>query len=214
MHLSALIMTGVAVGTLLAYDLVRRSMRWGPAIMVCVPLALVLAIHVAGTMLAPGASGATDWGTLTRKVLRLGSGVLRFRAIVDIALLAVLFVPLAWVAVREKIDQEHKAAAIRALLLCGVFVLVYVALPVETGSVYDVDNRALPYALTFFVVAFLVAYDGAIAQKRVALYAAIVVCALNLVIVAAYMCPENAFLRDYRALAARVRRGHALSLRR
>jgi hypothetical protein len=204
LHLSALIMLGVAVGASLAFDLFRRDIRWRPAILICIPLALLFGLHVLGMFGDSASSAATNWGSLTQKIMRLGSGVLRFEAITDMGLMAVLFGPLLWIAVRERTSPERRLTAIRLVLLSAVFVIVYIALPVETGGVYDVDNRALPYATTFLVIAFLVAYDGIVSAGRLAAFTAMTACALNLGILAANMVPENAFLTDYRKLTRQI----------
>lgn len=207
LHLSALIMLGVAVGASLTIDLFRRDIRWRPAILICAPLALLFGLHVLSML--GGSASPSIWGSVTQKVMRLGSSVLRFDAIIDIGLMAILFGPLFWVATRARIAAERRPTAIRLALLSVVFVIVYFALPIETGGVYDVDNRALPYATTFLVVAFLVAYDGTVSEGRLAAFAAIAACALNLGILAANMAPENAFLDDYRKLARQIPHGAA-----
>lgn len=209
MHLAALLMLVVAVGTLSAVRLWhergwRDRARLAGWVLAGAPPVVALALHVAF-------GGGKEVGLavqpeLVAKVLRVAAPLVPFREPVEV-LLGLAFVAALAVPLLASRPREWPPRAREALALAAAFFATYVALPEVRGQVWGVDFRALPFAWLFLAVgAVLVAEARA---RRVGLLPAAVLAigALHVATLWPALAEQDAHNRAYRRIAAHVPAG-------
>jgi hypothetical protein len=200
LHLSALIFVIAMVGTSLLASVLKREVSMARAATFLVPGFLLLAAHFA--LSAHGlAAHVTNWGTALTKLRGLTTSFRRFERLPEL----LLFVALLGVAVFPAVLNRRRAVDYREDLLLGcVFLGLYLVMPVETGGAYNVDIRAVPFALMFFIFIGLRFSEASPHSRRAQLALAFVLACVNLGFLAYEMVPQNAAMGRYKALAASI----------
>jgi hypothetical protein len=201
LHLSALIFVIAMVGTSLLVSVLKREVSIARAATFLVPAFLLLVAHFA--LSAHGlAAHVTNWGTALTKLRGLTTSFRRFDRLPELLLGVALLCVAAYPAV---VNRLRTAADYREDLLLGcVFLGLYLVMPVESGGAYNVDIRAVPFALMFFIFIGLRFSEAAPALKRVQLALAFLLACINLGFLAYEMVPQNAAMGRYKALAAAI----------
>jgi hypothetical protein len=189
------------VGTSLLASVLKREVTVLRAAVFLLPPFLLLVAHFA--LSAHGAEAhVTNWGTAFTKLRGLTTSFRRFGRLPEL----LLFCALLGIALFPAVIARGRAAAAYGedLLLGCVFLGLYLVMPVETGGAYNVDIRAVPFALMFFVFVGL-RFAEASPQLRIAqLGLAFALTCINLGFLAYEMVPQNAAMGRYKALAAAI----------
>jgi hypothetical protein len=204
LHLSALIFIIAMLGTSLLISVLRREVSPVRAAAFLIPPCALLATHFGLALDHESGVHATHWGTAYTKLRGLTTSFRRFDHLAELALGAALigtamFPVLRWPRRISDYPEE--------LLLGLVFVGLYLVMPVETGGAYNVDMRAVPYALIFFVFVGVRVSEVSPQAMRMQLGLAFAVACINLAFVAYELVPQNTAMGRYKAMAAQVPRG-------
>jgi hypothetical protein len=203
-HLSALVFVVVIVGTLSLLRVIRDAKAVPRYAAAGLPLIALLGWHV----LFRGSAelGESAYPALATKLLRVGGVLAPTRDPLDIgiaiAFIATIAIPLAAGLRRLRTwpDRAHEALAV-AVAFGGI----YLVLPETKGLVWGVDIRALPLAWLF------VCCTVASILPRPALVRATcavgVIALAQLASLAAALAADDALMRQYREVAARVPSG-------
>jgi hypothetical protein len=211
LHLSALIFVGALVGVSLALALCRREISPWRAAGFLLPACLLLAVHLA---LGGGGGFENDpakWGTFGMKLLRLASPIIRFDRTRDLLLfgffLLAMFVPIA-MQIRLRF-----AALVDPLVLTGVFLGLYFIMPRDIHGLYDIDDRALPYAFVFLMFSAVLASESSGGWGRALCACAVLLAGVNLAYLMLEMLPQDAAMGRYKQLASGIPAGsHVLPI--
>jgi hypothetical protein len=205
-HLASFVMVGVAAGVLSLLELRRRRVSFVGCIALGAPFVALIA-HYA--LLGSGETrGAMTLVTVGEKVFRLGAPFVRFDVRVDLLLAALLPCALAAAALGSPRRRDVTATpAGDFLALAGIFLLLYAAMPVGSGTVYDIDVRALPFAVLFGVFAAVARIAPDRPPRSLAVAALVLLLVGNLVYLGAFLLPENARAREYRRVVATLPEG-------
>lgn len=201
LHLSALIFVIAMVGTSLLAALLKRQVSVARAATFLLPPFLLLVAHFA---LSAHGSGAhvTNWGTVFTKLRGLTTSFRRFGRVPELllflALLGTAIFPVVWAKARSAAKYGED------LLLGCAFLGLYLIMPIETGGAYNVDIRAVPFALMFFVFVGLRCAESSPRLARAQLGLAFLLACINLALLAYEMVPQNAAMGRYKALAAAI----------
>ena len=204
MHLSALIFIAAAVASTLAIGVLggRQSMGWG--LVLLLPAMVVLVLHFGLTNDHAGGQFATHWGTPASKLRRALSSVVRFDAKWELPLFGAFLVAVFGALFGGGGLKQTLRSSSTPLLLAAMFAALYVALPLEHGGVYDVDNRALPLALLWLLLAGIVAFDSATATHDWVFALAVAVAGLNLLYLGIKILPQDRDMSAYKSIAGEV----------
>jgi hypothetical protein len=149
---------------------------------------------------------AGDWGTWQTKLNRVAFLARRFDRIPDLVLLAAFLAVAAMPFVMRR--ARGGVTSVEALLLAAMLFGSYIFMPVAAGGAYDVDVRALPYALLFVLLAGVSrAQSVGAGLRRVQLTLAVVIAVVNLGYIATRLIPQNAAMGRYRTLTALIPAG-------
>lgn len=203
-HLASFVMLGVAAGVLTVLELARRRVTLRAAAALGAPF-LALIVHYL-TLGHGEMQGVVTTGSASEKVVRLAAQFVRFDARLDLVLVAALCGALLW-SIRH--SRAGDASARSFLLLAAVYVALYAVMPIGSGSVYDIDIRALPFAAMFGAFAALSRLDPDRPPPAAAVAIVGVVLLVNLGYLAAHLVPENARAREYRSVVATLPAGAA-----
>jgi hypothetical protein len=205
-HLASFVMVGIAAGVLSLLELRRRRVSFVGCLALGAPFVALIA-HYA--LLGSGETrGVVTLATVGEKLLRLGAPFVRYDVRVDLVLLGLLVLSVtvpAAAASRHRPGSGGPAGDF--LILAGVFLLLYAAMPIGSGTVYDMDVRALPFAALFGLFAVLARVDADRPPPRVAIAALVLLLVGNLVYLGAFLLPENARAREYRRVVATLPEG-------
>jgi hypothetical protein len=203
MHLSALVFLVVAVGATSAVRLYDRRASFVRLAAAGAPIVLLLAWHVLVREPADGAPSLQP--TAFAKLWRLASPLVRFRDLPDLAIAGVFVAAVVAAAIalarRGVVTRERELAVVLV-----AFVAAYFVLPEAKGAIWAIDNRALTYAWLW--AALLAAWAAPrLGWTRGLAAAALAIAACNLALLAVRLQPVDAYMREYRALAAQLPRG-------
>lgn len=202
MHLSGLFYLGIIVGLLMLFRLVVKKVSLINAIVVLGPLALLSLYH----LLAPSpqilAEGALVFRAPLNKALAIGMMFIRFSYGLDLLMfggLMMLFFTLApwsyWT------QRPRGMPGVELLVVTAVLFLVYLLLPVQVKSIYDIDDRTLPFIFMFALFASLVRFESmnsvSIVRKRASLLLAAGLALGNLVYLSSYMMKHQRRVVQY-----------------
>jgi hypothetical protein len=205
-HLASFVMVGVAAGVLCLLELRRRRVSFVGCVALGAPFVALIAHYV---LLGSGETrGVVTLATVGEKLLRLGAPFVRYELWVDLVLVALLACALvaAVLGSRRRLDTARTPAG-DFLALAGIFLLLYAALPVGSGTVYDIDVRALPFAVLFGIFAAVARIDPDRPPRSLATAALVLLVLGNLVYLGAFLLPENARAREYRRVVATLPEG-------
>lgn len=218
MHLSFVLFLVVAVGLSGLFRLWRRETRFTRELLWAAPVVLVSAWHLVTLNLYPEARQVVeahfDWGTVRSKIARLDWDIVRLNAGVDILLAALIAVACAWPAIRLKRAGHLRPSALSwesGLVAIG-FGALYVVMPMRYGDPTYLDVRGLAAAMPFGYLALLTLADSgggkpSAAPTRLATALLVVAAVANLAYLVNGLAPRQAWLRDYRAVAAAIPAG-------
>jgi hypothetical protein len=197
MHLSGLVFCIVMVFFSLADALWKRRIQIQRALVLMSIPSIVFLVDRALTATSTAIPYSSSWGTLSTKVLRIPSPGIRFSIMPELLLflvfcligaLPIIFCGRQWL--------RHSRPLIASTF---AFFALYFILPSNTGNIYAVDVRALPYALLFFVFSGLVyPATGKVNQSQLLLSFGFATA--NLIFLCYYMLPANAAIGEYRKL--------------
>ena len=208
-HLASFVMVGVAAAVLSLLELRRGRTSVAACVAMGAPFVALIA-HYA--MLGSGETrGVVTLATVGEKLLRLGAPFVRYDARIDVLLVAALLVALAVPAfgARHRPPPPRGAPAGDFLVLAVLFLLLYAVMPVGSGTVYDMDVRALPFAVLFATFAALAWFPTDRPPPALATAALAVLLVGNLAYLAAFLLPENERARAYRSVVATLPEGTA-----
>lgn len=161
MHLSGLFYLGIIVGILMLFRLVINKVSIINAVFALLPLILLSLYHV----LAPSpqilAEGALVFRDPLNKLLAIGIMFIRFSYGVDLLMfggLMTLFVVLVPWSYWTK--QLRGMPGVELLVVTVVLFVVYLVLPVQVKSIYDIDDRTLPFIFIFALFTSLIAFES------------------------------------------------------
>jgi len=200
-HLSALLFSAAAVGTVAVVALVSRQaprarLAWGG-----LPLAALFGWHVL--------SSGPDEGTalwrlpVAKKILRLASSFDRFDVVTETVLVVLFAVACGLMAVGWR-RARASARVVTPAVLSLAFLGVYVALPYEKGEITYIDVRAVPVIAIFALLSAVAIAEQRARRSWVVAALAIALAGANLWVLAAHLRPANAEMLRYRAVAARI----------
>lgn len=208
MHLSALVFLAGTTALLAALRAAEGRLAWRRALAIALPALALLAWHLAfrePPNLAPSLQPSA-----AVKALRVASPLVRFSDPADYALCAG-FVLLVFVPLLAGLRGRLSDLQVELCVLAVAFLGLYFVLPLQKGAIWAIDNRALALAWVYAALAALVTVDRLPGRLRAGWAAgACLLSAANLALLAAVLVPDNASMRDYRALAASVPRGATL----
>ncbi len=141
-----------------------------------------------------------SWGSVSDKLLRLGSLSVRYELSVEIALLACFAIAGLWWLLAGKASQTSHERNLWILLL--IFLSIYLALPRETTTGFEVDSRAL-----FFVqIVMVLIVAGRVISHRggMPLLLLIGIVAVNLTLVGANLYRNNRWNLQYLELLSKL----------
>jgi putative flippase GtrA len=201
MHLSGLVFCIVMVFFSVAEALWQRRIQISRAtVLMGIPLVLLI-VDRALTSTSTASEYSSGWGTLSTKVLRIVSPGIRFDIIPEFILFmsfcVIITLPIVF-------SRRQWVSHGRPLIASAIaFLALYFILPSNTGNIYAVDVRALPYAFLFL------AFSGLVCPLTSTLnrshYLLSVGCAaVNLIFLCHYMLPANAAIAEYRKLILKI----------
>jgi hypothetical protein len=197
-HLTMAVFVGaISLVVAIAYPTPLRQR----ALAASVPFFLAIALFVWSVSGPTDATrGASDWGSMISKSLRLFAAAVRF----DVRSEVLCALPLAWIAWLTFRDVGKLVCEQRARLcvvMAATFLALYCVLPVSQGRIYDVDVRALAPMSISAVLAMLVVVDLGSRLVQVSAWAAAICLALaNLWLLQHELSPLNRTIATYRAL--------------
>lgn len=204
MHLSALVFIIAIVGTSVGLKFLRGDASLWQAAKLLLPPFLILSAHFA-LQQHDATVYATLWGGWESKLRRLGSSFIRFDREPELALFVIfLSASLLPLAARRR---QQGWARFDLLVVALTFVALFLVMPRESGGVADVDNRALPYALLFLILAGASVAGASQRLERAHFALAAVIACLNLVFLGAVMLPQDRDMGRYRQIARMIPRG-------
>lgn len=200
MHLSALIFSAAAVGTTLCLHVLRGRQSIARAIVFLLPAIVLLGMHFSLADASGGQRFATDWGTVSSKLQRFASPVVRFDAKLEIGIFAIFLVTAVLPLLARRSAKPARSGA-ELLALAAMFAGLYLVLPYAHGGISDVDNRALPLAFLFLLLAGVGDSD---LSPRVQAWqirlAALIVC-VNFLYLSLEVVPQNHAMELYKDIA-------------
>lgn len=181
-----------------------------------VPVFLLLLVYF-GVLAGPHHSAspgiyALHWGTVSGKIAGLQDEFFRYGGRANRPMTLLFAFCLLW-PVRQAIASRRllSAAVLEQIALAAAFLGVYVVLPETYSGAAYADVRALPMIVIFVLFAALrLARShgrGGEFASAPALAAAAVLAAVNLVYIGWHLEKDDAWMRNYRAMVARVPRG-------
>lgn len=172
MHFATFVFLGMAVGVVCFLDLLNKRIDLKYAASSLIPLCIVSIAHLVwngGLALAPS-SAPTTWRTPLGKLLGLATPFIRYSYVID----GILFLAVVGLCLLILFRTPWRNLSwSEDLVLAVVFVLAYLALPLGSGGLYDIDNRALIPAI-FFCIVWTAQHLRASSSAPVALAAVIV----------------------------------------
>jgi O-antigen/teichoic acid export membrane protein len=211
LHLSSVFFTALGAGalTLLAVrihagELTLPVATLRRAVAAAFPLAAVVAweVHAAGA--APG--GATQWATPLAKLSGVFFPFHRYDLRTEALLFGLFAAELLLLARGGRRVWRSRAVWVPGGLSLFFFG-VYAALPYGRSFVTYIDSRALTFAWTFAVIAALAIAQRAGHRGWAAVLLPVALAALNLIVVARHVLPNNEVSREIRAVAGQVPEG-------
>ena len=223
-HLTVLVFLTATLAVSAAVRLSFRSSSARQEIRLALPVVLLLALYF-GLLAGPHHAAspdiyAFDWGTVRGKLHGLEDEFYRYGGRTNRPLLLLLVFCVLWPVRRALVSRRVLAPVVlEQLALAVAFLGVYAVLPNTYSGAAYVDVRALPMVAIFILFAVLHLDGEARADTRgtaselaaaPALAAAVVLAAVNLAYIGWHLESDNAWMRDYRAVVARIPRGAAV----
>lgn len=203
-HLSALVFSAAAVGTISIVALVLGEAPMTRAACGAIPFLALGAAY--GLSSGLGSEPAVWRLPILKKIVRLASPFQRYGVATEGAL-ALLFAIICAFMAKGWRDRRRSARVVTEGVLAIAFLGVYVALPHRKGIITYVDVRAIPFvAITAFLWALAV-WEERASRSRVVPILAIALAGANLLVLAIHLLPANADMLQYRELAKRIPRG-------
>lgn len=215
----------VFLGLILAVTLVVRQARKPQAlrfwILTFLPMGVLLLTRI---FFAEGNTNylkAWDFRPISEKVLGLGSMVIRFNYLFDLTLFAffiILLLSPGMLKKRSPLSQEEQAYAMETGLISLALLVAYLILPMGVGTLFDVDERALPFVIvygTLFLSALsqnknVVTEDSTGSVQRCSLCLVSILLFLNFTYLGAHLRPLASRLVTYRSGLGALPRGKAV----
>ena len=208
-HLSVLIFASTLVGSTALLRIVRGQFNPRVELGLTAPCLALLAGYFG---IAVGFRRASDlvenpylWGPVVTKIEGLAGELYRYGARSDTAMFVMLLGCVAAYVNRLNLSRLKASSTAEPLFLAAVMFILYVLLPRAYSEAYFVDVRALPFAALFAIVALMsMSAQRPHRSTGVALGLAIVLAATNLGYLQSHFATHSRWLRDYRALVAKL----------
>ena len=154
-HLAGFFFLGAFVGSLALYRLIRGQLPFVAAALSAAPIISLAAAHVLLQRL--GAQPSNEWAFrgIEKKLLALGSPVIRYHLAADIMLVGLFGAIISALAFAGRGRPRSKFAA-ELTLLSALCVVLYFVLPYSFGPAAEVDQRALYFLYLFAFTAAVV----------------------------------------------------------
>lgn len=199
-HLSALVFDAAAAGVIGAVALGARRTRWSRILAGFLPVAVLTAWQAWSASGVPGGVAAWDAST---KLVRVLFPYYRYTWKTDHVMMLVFGLACLLLVLGGRVSRAGRRS-LTAALLSLLFLAMYAVMPTSRGPIHFIDERALPLAATFGLVAVLAVAEGGARLRRVVAVLAICLSAANLGLLASHLLRSNAVMRDYRALVAQL----------
>ncbi len=212
MHLSPIIFLFAALGVTGLLRLWLRSTTLRTEVVLFIPVLAVLAWHftigVHYREAADPVAGAYLWGTLHSKFARIGSEFFHFVPYTDVLLVVLLAACLFARTGIPRWRDLRRPLVLEMLVLAGLFVATYFALPIGYAEAYYVDTRPLPFASFFFLAACLgLPRPDPVTHPRrevLAFALAALLAVGNFAYLARHFITERAWVAQYRSVVAAI----------
>lgn len=210
MHLSGLIFTIAMVGVATSVACYKKELSVARGARLLVGPLLLLAGHFALSHLtatpvtpAEGEDIGTNWGTVTYKLRDL-TATFRFGRVREAGLLLVLLVAVCYPIRAAALTRPRE---LELALIVAAFMALYLMIPLQSGGVFFLDIRAIPYALLFLILLGLACGDASAVDARRQLTVAALAAVANLALLVLFLLPANAALQRYKEIAGAIPRG-------
>jgi hypothetical protein len=201
MHLSGLVLGAAAIGGLCVQRMAAREISLARVVASAAPFAVLLGWHF---LSGGGESGSGFlWGSVSHKLLRLASGVVRFDVLVELPLFAIFCAVLVLLYAGRARDGVARQG-IEFAQLAGLLLLMYFVMPAQWRGIFDVDNRALPFVFAFAIVGALSLEPRRSSVVLVALGGALALAALNLALLWVHLKPASDAVVAYRQILQNI----------
>jgi hypothetical protein len=213
-HLSTLLFSAILIGGTALFRLYGgKTRRLSTELWLVLPCGILLAFYFG---IAVGYRQSDDlvenpylWGPLWPKLDNLSGEFYRYGTRTDSALL--LLFALCIVLYVDRVRNWRADAVAEHLMRAGLMLILYAALPRGYSEAYFVDVRALPLLTLFAVVALICAESPSSPQRAgrpaLGVALALLLATLNLVYLGKHFAAHGRWLRDYRAVVARIPEG-------
>jgi hypothetical protein len=150
------------------------------------------------------------------KLVRLPWEFYRYSRRIDWMLLLGFAGCLVLLVGQPRQQRTPRASLVEIAILCGVFLAMYLILPVGKGGIYFIDVRPLAFVPLLIIVASLLVADGNRAFQSPAGAVVLSIAALlslaNLVYLAKHLNQDDRWMEGYRRVVAQVPRGSHVML--
>ena len=211
-HLAAFAILAAVVGSFCVFRVLRGERSWGRLLWDLLPLAAIAAYHLLFVPSHPEAAGGiVGHNTVGDKLGHfLEALFVRRNYVVDRSILALFFaivIGSIWVARKGDFRRQWEL-----LVTCGVAALIYFVLPFGVGTIFYIDERALPFFYVPLVILTLRLLEGSnFKGPTLLLSACTVLAAANLGSLASFLPAQNREVGRYRE-ALRMIPSHKLVL--
>jgi hypothetical protein len=214
-HLTTLIFTTAAIGTVAMFRLLRHATTLRLEAWLLVPCMILLGWHFgfasAYRQLGDVVENPYRWGTLYQKIIGLGAEFVRFRLHPDELMMGALLLCLWSYAGRTRLRDLRDPVVLEMLVLAAMMVGLYFVIPMSYSEACYADVRALPLAALFLIFACLSLPVRTAAQRgsspSLALWIAVLLAIGNLAYLAKQLGANSAWLTQYRTVIAAIPRG-------
>jgi hypothetical protein len=212
-HFAAFFFLGIVVVTVAVIRFYSNRAKLQEMLGSFLPLAILATLYLSRRWHQSDDIHAWSFRTPLDKALAFGTMYIRFNYLADIALLCAVLAIALFLLLSEKGSWRTRARDSTTIELIAVILVLFVTfmmLPVATATVYDVDNRALPFLSMFFML--LVGYVSNVLPSRrwIVTGAVMTIVVCNGVYVYSHLLKHNRFLAEYDKLIPEIPPGKVL----
>ncbi len=198
MHLAGYFFCAIITAVVLLCRLLSRKLSFLRAVLAGLPFLAIALYHIA-TQTGHASTRAELWELrpFIKKFPAFGSAFIRFDYPIDIALFILFFSSLAYLifAGRESLAiREARLKAYESVAILLTLFVTYFLLPVGSGTIYEIDVRALPYISVFGVILALQIGKDEVRRRRIFLQLGIFLSLANWAYIAYRLKPHNDYL--------------------
>ena len=201
MHLAGYFFCAIIAAVLLLSRLLSKRLPFFHTVLAGLPFLAIALYHVA-TQTGHSSTRTELWELrpLLKKFPAFGSAFIRFDYPIDIFLFSIfagLIVLLLISGLKNLSTKETRLRAYEHVAILLALLVTYFALPVGSGTLFEIDVRALPFiSICGMFLALHLGKDG-VRKQRFFLYFAIFLSLSNLAYIVYRLKPHNDFLSGY-----------------